>query len=170
MTVTVIEYLMMNSWLGFRYFQFVFQVELALFDTAGQEEYDQLRPLMYPETDVVVVCYGIDSPDSLSNTYEKWSKEVQHFCPGVPIILVGNKKDLRNNEDTKLDLQAHKQKPVSFEEGNKMAQVIGASAYIECSALTKAGVMDLFETAARAALRYKCKQRTQARLNCCAVS
>lgn len=46
-------------------------VELALWDTAGQEEYDRLRPLSYPETDVLFVCFAIDSPHSLENVLDK---------------------------------------------------------------------------------------------------
>lgn len=94
-------------------------MELALWDTAGQEDYDRLRPLSYPDTDVILMCFSVDSPDSLENIPEKWTPEVsrtkvsivftkltnnslqvKHFCPNVPIILVGNKKDLRNDPNT----------------------------------------------------------------------
>ncbi|KAJ7399049.1 hypothetical protein BTVI_119139 [Pitangus sulphuratus] len=85
------------------------QVELALWDTAGQEDYDRLRPLSYPDTDVILMCFSIDSPDSLENIPEKWTPEVKHFCPNVPIILVGNKKDLRNDEHTRRELAKMKQ-------------------------------------------------------------
>jgi Ras family protein A len=61
------------------------QVELALWDTAGQEDYDRLRPLSYPDTDVILMCFSIDSPDSLENIPEKWTPEVKHFCPNVPL-------------------------------------------------------------------------------------
>lgn len=46
-------------------------VELALWDTAGQEDYDRLRPLSYPDTHVVLICFSVDSPDSLDNVKEK---------------------------------------------------------------------------------------------------
>lgn len=131
------------------------RVELALWDTAGQEDYDRLRPLSYPDTDVILMCYSIDSPDSLENIPEKWTPEVKHFCPSVPIILVGNKKDLRNDDYTRRELAKMKQEPVKTEEGRDMATRIGAFDFIECSAKTKDGVREVFETATRAALKVK---------------
>ena len=107
------------------------QVELALWDTAGQEDYDRLRPLSYPDTDVILMCFSIDSPDSLENIPEKWVPEVKHFCPNVPIVLVGNKKDLRNDDYTIKELQRAKQQPVSYSEGEQMASRIGAKVSIE---------------------------------------
>ena len=46
-----------------------YQVELALWDTAGQEDYDRLRPLSYPDTDVILMCFSVDSPDSLGTVF-----------------------------------------------------------------------------------------------------
>jgi len=135
------------------------QVELALWDTAGQEDYDRLRPLSYPDTDVILMCFSIDSPDSLENIPEKWTPEVRHFCPNVPIILVGNKRDLRQDPSTVNELKKMKQEPVRIEEGKSMSEKIGAYAYLECSAKTKEGVRDVFETATRAALSIKRKAR-----------
>ncbi|KAK7916647.1 hypothetical protein WMY93_012408 [Mugilogobius chulae] len=131
------------------------QVELALWDTAGQEDYDRLRPLSYPDTDVILMCFSIDSPDSLENIPEKWTPEVKHFCPNVPIILVGNKKDLRNDEHTRRELAKMKQDPVKPEDGRDMSNRINAFGYMECSAKTKDGVREVFELATRAALQAK---------------
>ncbi|KAF5280310.1 hypothetical protein FQR65_LT03119 [Abscondita terminalis] len=135
------------------------QVELALWDTAGQEDYDRLRPLSYPDTDVILMCFSVDSPDSLENIPEKWTPEVKHFCPNVPIILVGNKKDLRNDPNTIKDLAKMKQEPVKPQEGRAMAEKINAFAYLECSAKSKEGVREVFETATRAALQVKKKKK-----------
>jgi len=135
------------------------QVELALWDTAGQEDYDRLRPLSYPDTDVILMCFSIDSPDSLENIPEKWTPEVRHFCPSVPIILVGNKKDLRNDSTTIRELSKMKQQPVSTEEGMAMADKIGAYGYMECSARTKEGVREVFEMATKAALQTKKRKK-----------
>ncbi|KAL3095265.1 hypothetical protein niasHS_007364 [Heterodera schachtii] len=135
------------------------QVELALWDTAGQEDYDRLRPLSYPDTDVILMCFSIDSPDSLDNIPEKWTPEVRHFCPNVPIILVGNKKDLRNDQQTIRDLSRNKQEPVKSEQGKAIAEQIGAYAYLECSAKTKEGIREVFEKATQAALQQKKKKK-----------
>ena len=59
-------------------------VELALWDTAGQEEYDRLRPLSYPETDLIFVCFAIDCPNSLENVVDKVSFRPRLACPSFP--------------------------------------------------------------------------------------
>lgn len=65
------------------------KVELVLWDTAGQEDYERLRPLSYPDSNVVLMCYSIDSPDSLLNVSEQWYPEIKYYCATTPIILVG---------------------------------------------------------------------------------
>ncbi|XP_059188518.1 rho-related GTP-binding protein RhoA-C-like [Centropristis striata] len=131
------------------------QVELALWDTSDLEDYVRLRPLYYRDTDVILMCFSIDRPDSLENIPEKWIPEVKRFCPNVPIILVGTKKDLRNDEHTRRKLAKMKQEPVKSDEARDMANRINAFGYLECSAKTKDGVKEVFEMAARAALQHK---------------
>ena len=132
---------------------------LLYYDITGQEDYDRLRPLSYPDTDVILMCFSIDSPDSLENIPEKWTPEVRHFCPTVPIVLVGNKKDLRFDEATRRELGKSKQEPVKTEEGRAMADKIGAYDYLECSAKLNEGVREVFETATKAALATKKKKK-----------
>lgn len=131
------------------------KVELALWDTTGIKDYDRLRLLSYPDTDVILMCFSIDSPESLRNIPEKWIPEVKRTCPNVPVILIGNKKDTRNVQNTQKEHHGIKQEPVNWTEGQAMAEKIYALAYVECSAKTKEGVKGVFETAIRVALRGK---------------
>jgi Ras family protein A len=144
-------------------------VELALWDTAGQEDYDRLRPLSYPDSHVILICFAIDSPDSLDNVQEKWISEVLHFCPGLPIILVGCKKDLRFDPKTIEELHKTSQKPVTNEQGEEVKKRIGAVKYIECSAKTGEGVREVFEHATRAALTNNKKRGKSGKKKVCVV-
>ena len=90
------------------------QVSLGLWDTAGQEDYDRLRPLSYPQvgsavkqsqllwivivtrpvvlfpqTDVFLICFSVVSPSSFENVTSKWYPEIKHHCPDAPILVVG---------------------------------------------------------------------------------
>jgi len=127
-------------------------IELALEDTPGQEDYDRLRPLSYPGSHVILICFKIDTPDSLDNVQEKWISEVRHFCPGLPVILVGCKKDLRHDPKVIEELRKTRERPVTPEEGAAVATKIGAKMYLECSALTGEGVRAVFQEATRSAL------------------
>lgn len=79
-------------------------------------------------------------------------EEANERCPDVPIILVGLKKDLRDDPLAIEEMRLRSQQFVSYREGNDIAHQIGARKYLECSALTGEGVDDVFEAATRAAL------------------
>ena len=125
--------------------------ELALWDTPGIEDWDRLRPLSYPDSHVILICFAIDHPDSLANVWEKWISEILHFCEGLPIMLVGLKKELRKDPRTIEELLRVGQHPVTTSEGEEMRGKIGALQYMECSAKTNEGVRELFGVATRAA-------------------
>lgn len=118
---------------------------LGLFDTAGQEDYDRLRPLSYPQTDVFLVCFSVTSPASFENVREKWFPEVHHHCPGVPCLIVGTQTDLRDDPQVREKLSKQKMQPVRREDGEKMARDLGAVKYVECSALTQFKLKDVFD-------------------------
>jgi Rho family protein len=157
-------------------------VQLALWDTAGQEDYERLRPLAYSKAHVLLIGFSVDTPDSLSNVKHKvrrglpnvqyqslifgqWIEEANERCPGVPIILVGLKKDLREDPLAIEEMRKKSLKFVTTKEGNETGAAIGARKYLECSSLTGEGVDDVFEAATRAALLTFDKRKS----SCCVV-
>jgi Rho family, other len=127
-------------------------VQLALWDTAGQEDYERLRPLAYAKAHVILIGYSVDSPDSFENVKAKWAEEARDRCPGVPIILVGLKKDLREDPEAIEEMRKRSQRFITAREGLEMREMIGARKHLECSSLTGEGVDDVFEAATRAAM------------------
>lgn len=86
------------------------RVQLGLWDTAGQEDYDRLRPLSYPQTDVLLLCFSLVSPASAANVTARWAPELRRHCPKTPVLLVGTKLDLRDDP-------AHRSSAVSRRQG-----------------------------------------------------
>lgn len=128
-------------------------VSLGLWDTAGQEDYDRLRPLSYPQTDVFLICFSVVSPSSFDNVTSKWCPEIKHHCQDAPILLVGTKIDLREDKATLQALSENGQTPIKREAGQKLANKIRAVKYLECSALTQRGLKQVFDEAVRSVLR-----------------
>jgi Ras-related C3 botulinum toxin substrate 1 len=127
-------------------------IQLSLWDTAGQEDFDKLRPLSYSSTDVFIVCFSLISQTSYSNVATKWIKELNLYCPDSLIILVGTKKDMRPKSN----------KPVEYVDGLNLSKRIGAVKYVECSSITKEGVKSVFDEAIRAVVN---KQKNNIRTN-----
>lgn len=127
-------------------------VQLILWDTAGQEDYARLRHVAYARSHVVIIGFSVDSPDSLENVRHQWIEEAKERCPGIPIILVGLKKDLRENALGVEEIRKENLKFITSGMGAEIAGLYGARTYLECSSLTGEGVDDVFEAATRAAL------------------
>eukprot|EP01126_Amoeba_proteus_P020854 TRINITY_DN2117_c0_g1_i2.p1 TRINITY_DN2117_c0_g1~~TRINITY_DN2117_c0_g1_i2.p1 ORF type:complete len:200 (-),score=28.52 TRINITY_DN2117_c0_g1_i2:156-755(-) len=126
-------------------------VALSLWDTAGQEDYDRLRPLSYPSTNVFLLCFSVISETSFKNIRSKWWPEVMEHCP-TDCILVGTKVDLRDNPEFLSGLVDRGLVPVYKQQGELLSEEIKALAYMECSALTQKGLKDVFDTAIKSVL------------------
>jgi len=127
-------------------------ISLGLWDTAGQEDYDRLRPLSYPQTDVFLICFSLVSPPSFENVRTKWWPEISHHAPSTSIVLVGTKLDLREDQATIEKLRDRRMAPIGYPQGVAMAKDIGAVKYLECSALTQKGLKTVFDEAIRSVL------------------
>ncbi|THG02791.1 hypothetical protein TEA_017021 [Camellia sinensis var. sinensis] len=149
-------------------------VNLGLWDTAGQEDYNRLRPLSYRGADVFILAFSLISKASYENVSKKWIPELKHYAPGVPIVLVGTKLDMYYNDVPQLrsdcfmiltimasDLRDDKQffidhpgaVPITTAQGEELRKLIGAPAYIECSSKTQLNVKAVFDAAIKVVLQ-----------------
>eukprot|EP00761_Pharyngomonas_kirbyi_P009278 gb/GECH01009294.1/.p1 GENE.gb/GECH01009294.1/~~gb/GECH01009294.1/.p1 ORF type:complete len:194 (+),score=39.02 gb/GECH01009294.1/:1-582(+) len=138
------------------------KVTLGLWDTAGHEEYARLRPLSYQETDIFVICFSVVEPSSYHNVKNKWHPEVAHYAQNTPILLVGTKQDLREDESIVQDLHSRDEKPITYIQGEKLRKDIEARRYMECSAKEGKGVKEVFDEALRNGLFKKAPQKRAA--------
>jgi len=111
-------------------------IELSLWDTAGQEEFDRLRSLSYDDTHAIMLCFSVDNPDSLENVESKWVGEILENCPGVELVLVALKCDLRTSEGDVAtgvvdgDAEAGAKRCLSYQQGLDVAKRIQALRYL----------------------------------------
>ena len=139
-------------------------VNLQLWDTAGQEDLENIRVLSYTNTDVFLVCFSVVEPVSLENVKNKWLNELRQYVKDPVFLLVGLKKDLRNDEATLQILSQNNQTPVTTEQGQQTATQIKAVGYCECSAKLQDGVKAVFDQALTTALKPQGGKRTKCHL------
>ncbi len=134
-------------------------VSLNLWDTAGQEDYDSLRPLSYPETDVFLLCFSTINQTSFMNIKSRWINELKQYIRdgkkqysnSVSIVLCGLKIDLRENADyVRKNVESRGFKVVTQQDGLQMAQFIQNELgilckYVECSSKSLTGLKDCFQ-------------------------
>jgi len=134
-------------------------LSLSLWDTAGREEFDRLRPLSYIYARVVLICFSVSNEPSFERVTRVFVPEIKHHIPDVPIILVGTKSDYRNNTEIAEQLKKRNQKMVPKEKAEELAKHLKLHRYMECSALTQEGLNEVFAEAVRAASSYHIEKR-----------
>jgi Ras-related C3 botulinum toxin substrate 1 len=123
-------------------------VSLSVWDTAGQDEYNRLRPFSYPGTDVFLIVFDVSSRTSFNHVETKWIPELKQYVPNVPIILVGAKIDRR---ECPMDC-------VTYDEGVNLANRIQAVAYYEVSSMKHStNIRHLLHFAAKIGLQHSLK-------------
>ena len=113
-------------------------IELSLWDTAGQEEFDRLRSLSYDDTHTIMLCFSVDSKDSLENVESKWVAEIAENCQGVKLVLVALKCDLRergSDEEEEVDRNGREKVMIDYKQGLEVAKRIQALRYLGQSSL-----------------------------------
>ncbi|KAK3553118.1 hypothetical protein QTP86_031700 [Hemibagrus guttatus] len=159
------------------------RIELNMWDTSGSSYYDNVRPLAYPDSDAVLVCFDISRPDTLDSVTKKvnnsvvctgcengpagfkmWQAESQEYCPNAKLVLVGCKLDMRTDVSTLRELSKQRLIPVTHEQGSLRARELGAVAYVECSSrMCVNSVRDVFHITTLASVRRPGLKRSSSR-------
>lgn len=125
-------------------------VSVGIWDTAGQTDYDRLRPLSYPQTNAFIVCFSTVNKTSLNNIRSKWLPELQHHAPNTPIILVGTKADLKTDPNHEsVSGETIDRFITDLRKMDPRPNIVG---YHEISAFTGKGVNDVFAKAVQTSL------------------
>ncbi|XP_005064781.2 rho-related GTP-binding protein RhoV [Mesocricetus auratus] len=133
-------------------------VRIELWDTAGQEDFERLRSLCYPDTDVFLACFSVVQPSSFQNITEKWLPEIRTHNPQAPVLLVGTQADLRDDVNVLIQLdQGGREGPVPQPQAQGLAEKIRACCYLECSALTQKNLKEVFDSAILSAIEHKAR-------------
>ena len=133
-------------------------VNLLICDTRGGSEFDKMRILSYQGTDIFIVVFSVVAPTSLENVIHKWVPEISYFCPTVPFLLVGTKKDVRKD--------AQNCDHITYEHGHLTAQNIKAIGYAE-NTFTDRNISNvIFEQVVRATVREKSQLGRRPRNKC----
>ncbi|KAF5301581.1 hypothetical protein FQR65_LT08886 [Abscondita terminalis] len=116
--------------------------KINLFDVAGGEDFYRLRPLMYPGTNIFVLCFALNDLMSYNSLIRYWLPELTRYKAKAPIVLVGTKCDLKPK--------------VSQEQGIMLQKIIKAEIYVECSSKSGRGCKEVFDAAV--AVYLKCRK------------
>ncbi|KAL2866204.1 Rho family protein [Aspergillus lucknowensis] len=122
------------------------QYVLGLWDTTAEQGYTRLTPVWYPQTDVFLVCFAINSYVSFDNVVERWIPRARHIVPHARCLVVGTKTDLRG-----CDGGSRAAGLVTGKQVRKRVMSRGLE-YVECSARTLDNVEAVFERAVSLAL------------------
>ncbi|XP_055389820.1 ras-related protein Rac2-like [Condylostylus longicornis] len=136
---------------------------LEIWDTWDDDDYKNFRPLMYPMTDVFLICFSVTDKKSFYNVKKKWRKELRSEYSKVPIILVGTKIDLRDENASTYD---NNQQFIKSSKGLKMAKKIGAVNYFECTSLRNLGLKEIFDEVAKLILCRRSNEKKTKKHKC----
>jgi Ras family protein A len=124
-----------------------YQVMVEIRDTTHQEGFDRLLPLSYLDSHVILLCFRANNPttETKKNILERWKLDLDHFCPGVPIILVGIKaRDDSGDEGERPQPMAQGDDEDSFVPFT-IRREIGSARYFFCDPRTGFGIRELTE-------------------------
>jgi GTP-binding nuclear protein Ran len=84
-----------------------------IWDTAGQERFGGLREGYYLQADCAIIMFDVTSPATYRNV-TTWHRDLTRVCPNIPIVLVGNKIDVRDRKVPAKRVTFHKKNNMRY--------------------------------------------------------
>jgi small GTP-binding protein len=135
------------------------RVNAILWDTAGQEDFVNVRKLTYDQTDIFLVVYSVVSQNSFANLKSKWLPELrQQVGQRLRWVLVGNKCDMLTDEKTMADMKAAGETPVSEKDAKKFGKENGAELFLTCTGRDVDSVNGVFHEVLKLVVQRDLKQ------------
>ena len=158
------------------------KLDIIIIDTPGRKDYKPIRLCAYKKVDLILLVFALDEPETLDQACNYWMSEINEaFNPSIPLILVGTKQDTRdeicanlcscdlcstslryscwNIATTRSAGHITKGIVITYKQGERAADMIGANAYIETSAKYRIGIRDVFERGSNIAIRRNRRKR-----------
>ena len=120
--------------------------KINIWDTAGQDEYDRLRPLSYSGANIIFLCFALDCQESFQNVTRKWIPEIRHYAPYAQIFLIGTKYDMYQHDNPN---------HVSYKEAQQLVIDQKLTCYTQCSAKENFGIDKIFNAISQVSQKRK---------------
>ena len=160
------------------------KINLVVVDISGRDDFEPLRRRAYHKMDAAIICYPVDSTDSFERVHSFWVPELRRFAPKAPFVVVGTKRDIRDEARDRLEEQkmlkgeeeelkmagrlsaeaTFVKEFVSHDRGKRMSNNLGAAGFYECSSIYRDGTRKLFEGVTKVALQ-KSRRKKKTRNN-----
>ncbi|ELP84970.1 Rho GTPase, putative [Entamoeba invadens IP1] len=127
------------------------KIELWVCDVIEQDDYMNRLPMLYNGIDLFVVCYSVVDVNSFEHVVTKWKSNIEYYSPNTPLMLLGTKIDLREENKKVVKPIQNKVNWISTEQGINKAKEIKAVLFMECSSLTGFNITTLFQNIAKVA-------------------
>ena len=156
------------------------RINLVVIEISGRDDFQPLRRYAYHKMDAAIICYPVDSSDSFERIRNYWVPELRKHAPKAPFVVVGTKRDIR--DEARDRVEEHKQKLrgegeevemvgrlsaeaafvkkfVSHDRGKRVSNDLGAVAFYECCSIYRDGTRKVFEGVAKIALQKSRRKR-----------
>ena len=118
------------------------EYKLTVYEGSGCTRFEGIRSARYKFVDVFIIVFAVNSLQSYQNAINIWIPEMKRYCPTTPLILVGNKTDLRDDEKS-----SRAKEMITTEMGKQLAKKINADKYLECSCKHLTGIENVIQEA-----------------------